>query len=133
MPGSADVVKAAWDAYIAGDLDGVVARMEPSVAIDLTNFEGWPEDSVYHGHAGFLRWITEWLAGFERYEAGVEEPVEASPGCVLTFSWQRGYGAGSHVPVEMELAQVTTVRGRLIARMEIWSDREAARAAAFRR
>jgi hypothetical protein len=133
MAGATDVVRVAWDAYIAGDIDGVLTQVLPSAETDLTNFEGWPEDPIYHGHAGFRRFITDWLAGWERYEAGVDEHVEVSAGCVLTFSWQRGYGVGSHVPVEMELAQIATVRDSLIERLEIWSSREAARAEAVRR
>ena len=126
-------MRAAWTAYIAGDLDGVVAHMTPGVEIDLTSFEGWPEDPVYDGHDGFKHWITEWLAGFESYEAGFDSITEVRPGVVLVYSWQRAYGAGSHVPVEMELAQITTVRDGLIARMEVWSDRDAAREEALRR
>ena len=122
-----------WDAYIAGDVDGVIAYMAPSLELDMTNFEGWPEDGVYYGHAGFRRFIGEWLAGWERYEAGLDEIVEVAPGRVLTYSRQRGYGVGSHVPVEMEFATITTLAADLIARLELWSDRPAAREEALRR
>ena len=75
--------EAAWNAYVAGDLDGVVSHMAPSVEVDMTNFVGWPEDAIYYGHSGFKRFITEWIGGFERYEAGVDDLIEVSPGCVL--------------------------------------------------
>ena len=133
MAVAVDVVQAAWDAYFAGDIEGVIAHLSPSVETDLTRFEGWPEDSVYYGQAGFRRFITDWLAGWERYEAGLDELVEPSPGCVLTLSWQRGYGAGSQVPVEMQLAEIFTLDGDRIVRMELWSNRDAARDEALRR
>jgi ketosteroid isomerase-like protein len=128
---AAATVGRAWEAYIAGDIDALLTVLSPDVEFVLTHFEGWPEDDVYHGHAGVRRFLGDWLAGWERYEAGVDEITEATAARVLTLSWQRGYGAGSHVPVEMRLAHVTTVRDGAIARHELWSDREAARAAAF--
>jgi SnoaL-like domain len=128
-----DVARSAWDAYFAGDIDAVVDQMASDVEIHMSNYQGWPEDAVYYGQSGFRRFIEGWLAGWERYEAGLDELIEVSPGCILTWSWQRAYGAGSHVPVEMHLAGIATVRGDRIARLELWSDREAARAEALRR
>jgi ketosteroid isomerase-like protein len=128
-----DVVGAGWNAYFAGDVEGVIALMAEDVEIDLTNYEGWPEDAVYYGHAGFRRFMEGWLASWERYEAGLHEIEEMSPVCVFTVSWQRGYGAGSRVPVEMTLAEIATVKDGLLARFELWSDRHAARVEAVRR
>jgi ketosteroid isomerase-like protein len=128
-----DVVGAGWNAYFAGDVEGVIALMAEDIEVDLTNYDGWPEDPVYYGHAGFRRFMEGWLAMWERYEAGLHEIEEVSPGRVFTVSWQRGYGAGSRVPVEMTLAEIQEVRDNRLVRMELWSDRRAARLAALRR
>ena len=129
-----DTVGRAWDAFIGLDIDGVVVEMSSDIQTDMTNFYGWLDDRVYSGHEGFRRFIALWLEGWERYEAGLSEIVEVVPGCVLCLSWQRAFGADSHVPVEMELAQIVTVNDKgQITRMELWSDREAARAEALRR
>jgi ketosteroid isomerase-like protein len=128
-----DVVGAGWNAYFAGDAEGVIALMSEDVEIDMTNYEGWPEDPVYHGHAGFRRFMDGWLASWEEYEAGLHEIEEVSSGCVFTVSWQRGSGAGSRVPVEMTLAGIAEVRDNRIVRLELWSDRHAARVEALRR
>jgi ketosteroid isomerase-like protein len=133
MGAASDLAQAAWDAYFAGDIDATIASASPDVEIDLTHYEGWPEDGVYYGHAGFRRFITDWLAGWERYEAGLHELVELSPTCVFTRSWQRGHGAGSQVPVEMELAEIATFADGQMVRFELWSDCDAARADALRR
>ena len=111
----------------------MVMYMAPSAVLDTTHFEGWPDAPLYHGRAGFRQFVGEWLGSFENYEAGIEEQIEVSPGCVLTFFWQRASGAISQVPVEMHPALVFTVSDGLISRVEIWSDRGEARAATLRR
>jgi ketosteroid isomerase-like protein len=128
-----EVVQLAWAAYIAGDLDAVVEHFAPDVEVDQKHLTGWLEDDVYHGHAGFRRFVDEWFAPFERHENGVDEFIDVTPECVVTLSWQRAYGAGSHVPVEMRVANVFTLRNGKIARIEMWSDHEAARVEAFKR
>jgi hypothetical protein len=85
MP-AVDVATAALDAYIAQDLDRLVMYLAPSVVLDTTHIEGWPEAPLYHGHAGFLRFVREWLDPFEHYELGIEEQIEVSPGCVRATS-----------------------------------------------
>jgi ketosteroid isomerase-like protein len=130
MASAADISLEAWDAYIRGDLAGVMKFLDPAIEWDLTNYEGWPEDPVYYGHAGVKRFLNEWLGNWDRYEAGVDEVVQLDDQHVFTVSWQRGYGAGSHVPAEMRLAEIATFRDELLVRFELWSDIEAARAAA---
>ena len=124
-----DVVRRAWDCWIAGDMDQLFTFFHPEVVWSTTNFEGWPEDDVYQGHDGVRRFFEQWRASWDRYEAGIHEIVDAGGDDVLVFCWQRGYGSGSQVPVEMDFGQATTVRDGLIQRMDAYSDPDAARAA----
>ena len=118
-----ELVKAGWGAWLGGDLDTLFTFFGRDVEWDTTNFGGWPEDDVYRGHAGVRRFFDEWLASWERYEAGVDEYVDVGGDRVLVLCWQRGFGPGSHAPVEMEWAQVCTVRDGLISRMEAFTNR----------
>jgi hypothetical protein len=129
-----DVATAALGAFNARDLDRLATYLAPSVVLDTTHIDGWPEDPLYHGHAGFLQFVREWLEPFDRYELDIEEQSEVSPGWVLTYYRQRAFGASSQVPVEMDdPAMVITVSDGLITRVEIWSDRGEARAATLQR
>jgi ketosteroid isomerase-like protein len=89
-----EVVRRAWDAWIRGDMDALFETFHPSVEWDTTNFEGWPENEVYRGHDGIRRFFEEWLASWDRYEAGVEEYLDAEGDRVLVLCWQRGFGPG---------------------------------------
>src|SRR5215216_5710026 len=101
-----EVVKRGWAAWIKGDLDAVLEVFDPAVEWHTTNLEGWPEDAVYYGRNGVRRFFEEWLASWERYEAGVEQYLDAGGDRVLVLCWQTGYGVGSAVPVRMDWAQV---------------------------
>ena len=121
-----EISRRAWDAWTRGAVDEVFEYFDPDVEWDTTTYEGWPEVGVYKRHDGVREFFEAWLASWERYESGVDEFIEAGDGRVVALAWQRGYGTDSHAPVEMEWAQVATLRDGLIVRMEAWSDREAA-------
>jgi ketosteroid isomerase-like protein len=125
-----DVVRRAWEAWSRGDVDTVFEVFDPAVVWDLTRFEGWPEDAFYHGHAGLRRFFEEWLADWERYEAGADQYLDVDDDQVLVLCWQRGIGTGSHAPVEMAFAQIVTVKHGLICRADNYSDRREALEAA---
>jgi ketosteroid isomerase-like protein len=123
-------VRRAWDAWMRGDLDAQFETFDPAVEWTTTNYFGWPEDDVYSGHAGVRRFFEEWLASWERYEAGVEEILDVDEDRVLVLCWQRGVGPGSQAPVEMDFAQLCTLRRGLVCRVDAYSDRQAALEAA---
>src|SRR5215204_1156091 len=129
-----EIVRRVWDAWISGDLDALFEVFDPSIEWDATRLEGWPEDEVYYGHDGVRRFLEDWLASWERYEAGVEEYIDAGDDRVLVVCWQRGYGPGSHVPVQMDWAQICRLKRGLVYRLEAYSDRdEALKAVGLRR
>jgi ketosteroid isomerase-like protein len=121
-----EIVRRGWEAWIKRDMDALFALFDPAVEWDTTNFEGWPEDGVYHGHAEVRRFMEDWLASWDRYEAGVEEYLDAGGDSVVVLCWQQGFGPGSDAPVHMDFAQVCRVKDGLVCRIEAWSDREKA-------
>jgi ketosteroid isomerase-like protein len=120
------LTRSSWDAFIRGDLDAVFEYFAEDIEWDTTTFEGWPEVGVYRGHPGVRKFFEDWVASWERFEAGVDDVVDVGDDRVVVLAWQRGYGPGSHAPVEMEWAQICTLRDGLCVRIEVWSDRGAA-------
>jgi ketosteroid isomerase-like protein len=117
------VVRYCWAAWIRGDLDAAFANFAPDVEWDTTTYEGWPETGVYRGHDGVRRFLDEWLAIWDRYEAGVDDYLDAGDNQVVALAWQRGHGHESHALVEMQFAMVFTLRDGLVTRMDVYSDR----------
>jgi ketosteroid isomerase-like protein len=126
---------AAWRAYNAigrGDLAVLRTINHAEVIFDLSRWE-WPEDSLYHGRDGVVRfnelWIGQWSElNFE--VVSVEEPGER--GVLLIHLNLRGIGRTSGVFVEMDIFQLVRMRDGLVWRNTFFRDRaeaiEAARA-----
>jgi ketosteroid isomerase-like protein len=96
---------------------------------DMSNFHGWPEQQVYEGAAGVGAFLREWLDAWEDWQLEVESLHDAGDK-VVALVRQRGISKAAGMPVEMSFAQVFTVRDGKQTRMEMYSDRDEALAAA---
>jgi ketosteroid isomerase-like protein len=117
-----EVVRKACEAWVRGDFDAVFEINHPEVEWDTTHFEGWPENQVYSGREEVTRFLGEWLASWDSYEAGVDELLDAGD-LVVVFWWQRMTGRGSGVPVELDSAQIWTIRDGQPIRIDSYTDR----------
>ena len=128
-----EIVKRAWEAWVRGDVAGVVDTFDSAVEWDTTHMQGWPEDAVYSGRDGVRRFLEGWLASWERFESGADDIQDAGGDRVLVLCWQRGFGPGSEAPVRMDWAQIVSLRRGLAYRVEAYSDqREALEALGLR-
>jgi ketosteroid isomerase-like protein len=79
--------------------------------------------AIYRGENDVRAFLdAEWLAGWDSHEAGVDEVIDAGDR-VVVFWWQRRTGRGSGVPVELNSAQVWTVRDGKVTRIDNYTDR----------
>ena len=117
-----EVIRRGWDAWLRGDLAGLAATFAPDIVWDTSHFHDWPE-SQYHGVEGVERFLHEWLYVWDDYEAGVDDVVATPDGRVISLIWHRGRGRNSGVAMEMEMAQVATVRDGKITRLDNYEDR----------
>jgi ketosteroid isomerase-like protein len=124
-----EVVRKACEAWSRGDLDAVFEINHPEVEWDTTHFDGWPENQVYRGREEVSRFLSEWLASWDSYEAGVDGVFDAGDR-VVAFWWQRMTGQGSGVPVELDSAQIWTVRDGRVIRIDNYTHRAEALEAA---
>jgi ketosteroid isomerase-like protein len=117
-----ELVRAAWEAWERGDLDGLLAIHTEDVILGTTHIRDWPERE-YRGHDGFRRFLTEWLEVWDGYEVGVDGIIPAPDGRVVSLFWQRGKGRQSGLSMAVEGAAIATVRDDRIGRQEIYDDR----------
>ena len=96
--------------YILGALEKLKATLDD-----------WPEAQLYRGHKKVRGFLEQWLGMWDTYEAGYKELIDAGDR-VVALGWQRGRIRGSEAEVEMQYAEVCTLREGQIVRVEIYSD-----------
>ncbi|HSD23164.1 MAG TPA: nuclear transport factor 2 family protein [Solirubrobacterales bacterium] len=101
----------------------------------------WHEDAEFHAsredpdtavHRGLDAIRSQFASWFDAYPDLRVEPLEARGKGDMVFLWVRfsGHGAGSRMPMEMELAHVITMRDGRAERMVEYTDRAEGLAAA---
>jgi ketosteroid isomerase-like protein len=103
--------------------------VHPDFVWDVTTFRGAVIPGTFVGVEEINRWLAEWLESFDNWSIEIEETLDAGD-LVVTIVRQRGKAKHGGPPVEQRLAQVWTFRDGLIARMNMYADREEALEAA---
>jgi ketosteroid isomerase-like protein len=117
-----EIVRQAWDAWLRGELPRLFDHFDADVVWDTSHFRNWPEP-VYRGRAGVERFLGEWLAVWDEYEMRVDGLVAGPDGRVVSLIHHRGKGRESGLPLDMRMAQVTTIRDGKITRVDNYDDR----------
>lgn len=120
-----EIARRAWDAWSGGDFDGLFALLSQSVVFDTSHLRDWPEPE-YVGHAGFRRFLTEWLEVWDAFEVGVDELVAAPDGRVVSVFWQRGKGRTSGLAMDVKWALISTIRDDKVLRIDMYESRQQA-------
>jgi ketosteroid isomerase-like protein len=107
--------------------------VHPDFVWDMTTFRGAIFlGGTYEGVDGANEWLAEWLGSFESWSLDVEEIFDAGDQ-VVAITRQQAKPKHGGPEVEMRIAQVWTFRDGLMARMEMYAERnEALEAAGLR-
>jgi ketosteroid isomerase-like protein len=123
-----ELIENAFAAFEARDAEAVVAFLAPEVRCrvlpPLMNTGEW------HGYGGFLEMTAGWEEAFGEIAyavTGIELPDDRN---ALVAVHQSATGAGSGVPVELDVYFLIEFEGDRAARLEIHPDRDSALAAA---
>jgi len=110
------------------------APREPPEEEELASLEVWHQDGVYvnsasdpdpgihQGIDAVRRQVRQWVDAYPDLQV---DPLEIQTNGDRAFVWVRfsGRGAGSGVPIEMEMAHVVTIRDGRTVRLEEYSAR----------
>lgn len=125
-----EIARRAWEAFAAGDLPALFAMFHPGAEWHTATNEGLAGGlEVHRGEAEIRRFFDEWTGSFARYEVGADEFLQAGSR-VVVLCWQRAHLRGSQVPIELEWAQILSFRDGRIVRVDNYSERGRALAAA---
>jgi ketosteroid isomerase-like protein len=117
-----EVVRAAYDAWNAGDMNALRELYAPDVIV--RGPEGWPESGPWVGREAVMRlwdqqretWDSDSLIATSAF-------IEAADRVAVRLNW-RGVGHGPQA--DLVLTNVVTVRERRIVYQEFFSDHAAA-------
>ena len=123
MQASIQLVRAIIAALNRGDVDGMLARMDPG--FEWRPLEASPVARVYKGHEDVRRYVEDWLSTFEGLRIDVEDLSEVADRVVAVVHGH-GRGRASRLQLDNSFCQVWTVgRGTAIAMEEHTSREEA--------
>ena len=81
-----------------------------------------PDPGIHRGIEAVREQVGRWVSTYPDLKV---EPLEIQTNGDRAFVWVRfsGHGAGSGVPIDMELAHVVTIEGEKVLRVEEYSER----------
>jgi ketosteroid isomerase-like protein len=115
------------DAFNRGDLDTLVANAEPEV--ELREWPNAPGAETYRGPDGLRQAFENWFDVWEWMHLEIVETAEAGDHVFFKLH-QRAKGRGSEIEVAVTSFNVYTFRDGKVSRVELFTDRESALAAA---
>jgi ketosteroid isomerase-like protein len=125
----ADVVRASWEAFASGGIDGAEPYWHPD--IDWRAIEGAPDDvGEFRGRDAMRRYYDEWGEMFDDIANTPEEFVEAGDDVVVAVQHASGRAKTTGLDIDMRYAVVYTVRDGQIVRGREYATRAEALAAA---
>jgi len=114
-----ELARGGLDAYLAGDMERVIAMMSPDVVVVAG--PGMPEAGTYNGHDEFLPWTRRWLDAWEAFDMEVESIEAAGDRHVVAAVRQRGRGRGSGIEVEMATGHVYEFDGETLVYFALYA------------
>src|SRR6266567_2742462 len=115
-----EIVRGAYEQF-ASTGQFATEIVTPDFVWDMSHFHGWPEQQVYEGAEGARTFLEGWTAAWEDWELELEGLHDAGDR-VVALLCQRGRSKAAGMLVEMNFAQVWTLRDGKEARMDMYSD-----------
>jgi ketosteroid isomerase-like protein len=125
MDASTDLVRAIIAALNRGDVDGMLARMDPD--FEWRPLEASPVARVYQGHDDVRRYIEDWLTTFDGLRIDLEDLSDVADRVVAVVHGH-GRGRASGLQLDNRFCQVWTVSGGAATAVEEHPTREEAMA-----
>jgi ketosteroid isomerase-like protein len=114
------IVRLGYDEFLAtGEL--VERITAPEFVWDMSTFHGWPERQTYEGPEGTREFLTDWVGAWEDWRLEVRELIDAGDD-VVAILHQSGRSKTTGLEVDMDFAQVWTIKDGKQTRMRMYAD-----------
>ena len=124
MSGYADLVRAGYEAFNRGDVEGALAVLHPDIVWHTYIVPG-PGGGTYHGHDGVRELWSDARRIFGDFRNVPEELFESGDR-VVAFVTVEGVGHQSGAPVEARIAHLYDFREGKVSCVESFEDRDEA-------
>ena len=115
-----EIVRLGYDEFLAtGEL--VERITAPEFVWDMSTFHGWPERQTYEGPEGTREFLTDWVGAWEDWQLEVRELIDAGDD-VVAILHQSGRSKTTGLEVDMDFAQVWTIKDGKQTRMRMYAD-----------
>ena len=115
-----EIVRLGYDEFLAtGEL--VERITAPEFVWDMSTFHGWPERQTYEGPEGTGEFLTDWVSAWEDWRLEVRELIDAGDDVVAILR-QSGRSKTTGLEVDMDFAQVWTIKDGKQTRMRMYAD-----------
>jgi ketosteroid isomerase-like protein len=115
--------------YVERTKEILPEAVHPDIVWDTTTFRGAIIPGTFVGVEQVNEWLAEWTEGFEDWSFEIEEAFNAEDQ-VVTIIRHRGKAKHGGPEVEMRFGGVWTFRDGLIARIQMYAERNEALEAA---
>jgi ketosteroid isomerase-like protein len=119
-----ELTRRGFDAYNTGDYEAVVELLHADVELhadhELLN------SGSYEGPEGFMQWSAQWLEAWEDFRVDADSIATFGDNWVLVDSHQVARGAGSGIPVEMDVFWALEAVDGKLSRMYLFASRDRA-------
>jgi SnoaL-like protein len=105
-----------------GDVDVIRTISHAEVVWDVSRWD-WPEDPLYYGRDGAVRFNEHWLGQFSELSFDVFSAEELEPELIFIHVHLRGIGRVSNVEVERDDFQIVRMRDGLVWRGTMFPSR----------
>jgi len=126
-----DLTRRAFEAFDSENAEPILALADEAIEIHMPS--DLPNSGTYRGHDGYLEWLGNWLEAWDGFSVEVRGMKPVGARHIVTSAKQTATGKGSGVPVHMEMAYLTEVRGDKFIALHLYLTPEQAVEVAERR
>jgi ketosteroid isomerase-like protein len=122
-----EVVRRIYEEYAAGDIDGLLSRVDPEIEFDLS--DRLPDEGLHRGREAYRQFLNRTFELWADFRVEVEYLVDAGD-AVVAIIHTTVTGRGSGIEVDERIGHVFWLRDQVPYRFKVFSDRSEALAAA---